>query len=728
MTRRLFPILAALCLPASIALADDAAPKATPDVLAALHLKSCRLISPEITPARTAAPSITPSLSLTIDLGDPAAPHPVTFLLDPYPLRSPAFKVIVSTDAGDIEVPAPAPSTFHATDAASGDEILASVINGRLRATILPGRADSPVLYVQPLSDAKGAAEGIDGSLHALYAATDIAPLNATCGVDDCAQCQAHAATTPAFIPRGPGTCKYAELIADCDYPFFQSNGSSIAACVQDVEVVMLGVNALYRNTAGFTPPVRFALKQVTIRSTNAADPYNALPVPPTEADSGTLLTTELNYWNAISSTTPDIVHLFTGRDLNGATVGLAYVNVVCSSARYSLVQSRFTANLGARYQDSAHEIGHNFSFSHDDVNGTNIMNSGINAGAPATVFSSQSVSQYLAAIGGFTCLNNSYPDVLADYATTLPSHTILIDVLANDGQGVICTSPITTFTLFASSSSLGGALSVSTGTGPGGRDQIMYTTPPGAVGVEDSFTYYAGGVNVPVFVTIATPRPPDQPYSTVLAGLTATYYDITSNNGTTVGLFPTMPALTTYPVFGTGVATQLNYPPSTGNAVGSSRNFGMGAIFTGFIQVPVTELYQFWTVSDDLSRVWIGSTVVVTNGSVQTVGEATGSIALAPGRHAITVEYTNYTGNTQLALSYAYPGQPRTTVPASALWRAAGPCHADFNGTASVSVQDIFDFLGAWFAGQPRADFNGVNGVTVQDIFDFLTAWFGPC
>ena len=27
-----------------------------------------------------------------------------------------------------------------------------------------------------------------------------------------------------------------------------------------------------------------------------------------------------------------------------------------------------------------------------------------------------------------------------------------------------------------------------------------------------------------------------------------------------------------------------------------------------------------------------------------------------------------------------------------------------------------------------PRADFNGVGGVTVQDIFDFLAAWFMGC
>ncbi len=57
-----------------------------------------------------------------------------------------------------------------------------------------------------------------------------------------------------------------------------------------------------------------------------------------------------------------------------------------------------------------------------------------------------------------------------------------------------------------------------------------------------------------------------------------------------------------------------------------------------------------------------------------------------------------------------------------------AGCCPADFNGAGGVNVQDIFDFLGAWFAADARADFNRTGGITVQDIFDFLAAWFVGC
>ncbi len=54
--------------------------------------------------------------------------------------------------------------------------------------------------------------------------------------------------------------------------------------------------------------------------------------------------------------------------------------------------------------------------------------------------------------------------------------------------------------------------------------------------------------------------------------------------------------------------------------------------------------------------------------------------------------------------------------------------CVADFNASGSVTVQDIFDFLAAYFASDPAADVNGQGGVTVQDIFDYLALYFSGC
>ena len=55
-----------------------------------------------------------------------------------------------------------------------------------------------------------------------------------------------------------------------------------------------------------------------------------------------------------------------------------------------------------------------------------------------------------------------------------------------------------------------------------------------------------------------------------------------------------------------------------------------------------------------------------------------------------------------------------------------ADPRHiaADYNGSGTVDVNDLFDFLSGWFAGKLSADTN-LNGVMeIQDVLDFVNAW----
>jgi beta-glucanase (GH16 family) len=58
----------------------------------------------------------------------------------------------------------------------------------------------------------------------------------------------------------------------------------------------------------------------------------------------------------------------------------------------------------------------------------------------------------------------------------------------------------------------------------------------------------------------------------------------------------------------------------------------------------------------------------------------------------------------------------------------ATTACPADFNGAGGLTVQDIFDFLSAYFGADNRADFNGDGVLSVQDLFDFLASYFGGC
>jgi hypothetical protein len=52
-----------------------------------------------------------------------------------------------------------------------------------------------------------------------------------------------------------------------------------------------------------------------------------------------------------------------------------------------------------------------------------------------------------------------------------------------------------------------------------------------------------------------------------------------------------------------------------------------------------------------------------------------------------------------------------------------ATPLAGDWNGDGLLAVQDIFDFIGDWFAGDGDANEDGAQNV--QDVFDFVNAWF---
>ncbi len=54
--------------------------------------------------------------------------------------------------------------------------------------------------------------------------------------------------------------------------------------------------------------------------------------------------------------------------------------------------------------------------------------------------------------------------------------------------------------------------------------------------------------------------------------------------------------------------------------------------------------------------------------------------------------------------------------------------CAADFNSSGDVSLQDLFDFLTAYFESDPVADVNNSGLVSPEDIFVFLASWHTGC
>ncbi|WP_245849775.1 PA14 domain-containing protein, partial [Hymenobacter crusticola] len=77
---------------------------------------------------------------------------------------------------------------------------------------------------------------------------------------------------------------------------------------------------------------------------------------------------------------------------------------------------------------------------------------------------------------------------------------------------------------------------------------------------------------------------------------------------------------------------------------------------FTGYVTVPTDGQYTFYSNSDDGSRVYIGSTLLVDNDGSHGDREIASTIGLKAGTHAITIAYLQGYGGQNLQVSYAGP------------------------------------------------------------------------
>ncbi len=93
------------------------------------------------------------------------------------------------------------------------------------------------------------------------------------------------------------------------------------------------------------------------------------------------------------------------------------------------------------------------------------------------------------------------------------------------------------------------------------------------------------------------------------------------------------------------------------------------GFEYTGFIQVPETGVYAFFTESDDGSRLYIGDTLVVDNDGLHAMHEEHGMIALAAGLHPIRVTFFEKTGGDDLKVHYKSLRQEKRLIPEAILF-----------------------------------------------------------
>lgn len=90
---------------------------------------------------------------------------------------------------------------------------------------------------------------------------------------------------------------------------------------------------------------------------------------------------------------------------------------------------------------------------------------------------------------------------------------------------------------------------------------------------------------------------------------------------------------------------------------------------FEGFIKIEKSGKYNFYTLSDDGSKLYIDGKTIVNNDGDHGTLEKSGSVELTGGRHQIKVEYFNGGGGQWIDVYYKGPGIPKQIVPANALY-----------------------------------------------------------
>jgi uncharacterized repeat protein (TIGR01451 family) len=160
-------------------------------------------------------------------------------------------------------------------------------------------------------------------------------------------------------ISQAPGALSELDMGAIGDFEFTNSKGGD-AAAVAAITTRLNNVDGIFSQNVG----VQINVTTIETFSTSN-DPFTDA------AESGDLLDEVSTY----RSTTPaqnsnGLTHLYTGRDLNGSTVGVAWTGALCSN----FFGAGLSEGSGGPTFDSliaAHEIGHNFGAPHDGQSGS---------------------------------------------------------------------------------------------------------------------------------------------------------------------------------------------------------------------------------------------------------------------------------------------------------------------------------------------------------------------
>ena len=168
---------------------------------------------------------------------------------------------------------------------------------------------------------------------------------------------QAMMAEGSVLTAQAPGASSQIDLAVIGDFEFTSAKGASVdTALINRMNVV----DGIFSSQLG----VQLNVNRIDTYTSNN-DPFTD------ETDSGALLDELADHrFDTSTQNANGLSHLFTGRNLDTSTVGVAFTGALCSR-RFGAGLTQGTHNDTMDALIAAHEIGHNFGAPHDGTSGS---------------------------------------------------------------------------------------------------------------------------------------------------------------------------------------------------------------------------------------------------------------------------------------------------------------------------------------------------------------------